>query len=152
MTELVFRLWFPRSELRAFEMNRRETDGAIWLPPAEEGRMLEVALFIGTHKPAEEWWPGRNSPGVALVSEAQIAHNVWVWLVSRSKRGVRLNNPEAASRIVESMKRDGLTSEMLTPGHRCPIRATHDDGGHGCVECDLRTLFDVGEGVRVSET
>lgn len=142
---LEFRLWFPTAELRAFEMNRRETEGAIWLPPAEDGRTLEVALFIGTSKPAPDWRPGRDTPGVTLVSEGRIAPGIWAWLVSRSKRGLRLNNPEAAVRIVASMKRNGLTRETLTPGHRCPVWVTLDDGGHGCVEWDLKTLFDVAE-------
>ena len=140
---LEYRIWFPASDLRHFDMNERETKDVTWLPAPPDGEALEVTFLIGTHKRSENWWPGRNSMGTRLLAEGRVQAGVWVWLVYRPAKPPNLTNRNISfPKVTKTMEVKGVTRGTITPGHRGYLWVTHKDGGKGCAEIDLKTLFD----------
>lgn len=138
---LEYRLIFPTTDLRHFEMPERETANAVWIPQAEDGQAVEVGVLIGSSKKSESWWPGQQSMGTLLLSEGRLSDGRWVWLVHCNVPTGSWQNNEALSKTRKTLEARGITAATVTSQWRYYIWCTLDDGSRGCVEVAPETVF-----------
>lgn len=140
---LEYRLFFPTTDLRHFDMSDSETRNAAWLPQAIDGWAVEVGLLIGSIKRSESWWPGRQSMGTLLLSEGRLSDGRWVWLVQRNVPMWSWQNSEALAKIRKTLEARGVTATTVTPQWRYHFWCTLDDGSRACVEAAPEAIFGV---------